>query len=118
MIAGRLRQAANEARPRHDVRLAWLSLEQLMAGDAGHLHRAHNLAALPIESHRRLSGPITVAMKRTLRRLLHPLVEEQSTWNGASARVTTLLLHELIAQSRSIESLEAEMKQLREDLGR
>jgi hypothetical protein len=89
-----------------------------MAGDAGHLHRAHNLATLPIESHRRLSGPFTVATKRTLRRLLHPLLEEQSTWNGASARVTTLLLHELVAQSRSIETLEAELRQLREELDR
>lgn len=89
-----------------------------MAGDAGHMHRAHDLTKLPIQSQRGLFGPIAVAVKRGLRRLLHPLPEEQSRWNAASARVTTLLLHELAAQAKSIEDLEAEMRQLRKELGR
>lgn len=85
-----------------------------MDGDAGHLHRAHNIRDLPIQSHRGLTGPIVTAIKRTLLRLLHPLPEVQTTWNAANARVITLLLRQVAAQARSIELLEQEVAELRE----
>ena len=87
-----------------------------MVGDAGHLHRGHDLVRLPIESHRGLSGRIAVLIKQTLRRLLHPLPQAQSIWNGAAARVITLLLHEFVDQAKSIESLEAEVEHLRKEI--
>lgn len=87
-----------------------------MAGDVGHLHRTHNLSALPIESHRRLSGKLMVRTKRMLRRMLYPMFETQTTWNGANARVVTFTLRQLAAQARSIESLEQRVEELYEEL--
>ena len=89
-----------------------------MAGDVGHLHRAHNLDALPIESHRRLSGKLMIRTKRMLRRMLFPVLETQSSWNGANARVVTFMLRQLAAQARSIESLEQQLDELYEELHR
>jgi uncharacterized coiled-coil protein SlyX len=51
-------------------------------------------------------------VKRALRRLLHPLPEAQSVWNGANARVVTFLLRQLAAQERTIESLERQVAEL------
>jgi hypothetical protein len=101
-----------------DARLPSFAFEHLMEGDAGHLHRAHNLLDLPTESHRRLSGPLVSVAKRTLLRLLHPLPEVQTTWNAANARVVTLLFRQVAAQARSIELLEQQVAELNEKLDR
>ncbi len=89
-----------------------------MAGDVGHLHRVHDLDALPIESHRRLSGTLMVRAKRMLRRMLFPVLKTQSSWNAANARVVSFMLRQLAAQARSIESLEQQLDELYEELHR
>jgi hypothetical protein len=116
LIATRLRQTARSVSPPVEARLPSFALEHAVAGDAGHLHRAHNLSALPIESNRRVTGILTVGVKRTLQRLLHPLPEVQTTVNAANARVTTFLLRQLAAQARSIESLEQQVEELQKEL--
>lgn len=118
LIEARLRQGTSDVPALADARLPSFVFEHLMEGDAGHLHRAHNVRDLPIESHRRLTGPIVTATKRTLFRLLHPLPEVQTTWNAANARVITLLLRQVAAQARSIELLEQQVVELREKLDR
>lgn len=89
-----------------------------MAGDVGHLHRVHDLDALPVESHRRLGGKPMTRAKRVLRRMLFPVLETQSSWNGANARVVTFMLRQLAAQARTIESLEQQLDELYEELHR
>jgi hypothetical protein len=89
-----------------------------MRGDAGHLHRAHDLRRTPIQSHRRVIGPFVAGFKRAWLRPLHPLLETQSTWNGANARMVTFLLRRLAAQGRSIELLEQQVAELNEKLDR
>ncbi len=116
LIATRLRQTARSVPPPVEARLPSFALEHAIAGDAGHLHRAHDLRSLSIESNRRVAGPVTVKVKRTLQRMLHPLPEVQTTLNAANARVTTFLLRQMAAQARSIESLEQQVEQLREEL--
>jgi hypothetical protein len=93
-------------------------MDNLMRGDAGHLHRAHDLRRQPIESDRRLIGPLMVRFKRTLLRLLHPLPEVQSNWNAANARMVTFLLLQVTAQARSIESLERQVAELYREMDR
>jgi hypothetical protein len=116
LIATRLRQTARATALPVDARLPSFALEHAVAGDAGHLHRAHNLSALPIESHRRVSGKLMVRAKRTLRRMLYPTIETQTGWNAANARVVTFMLRQLAAQARSIESLEQQMDELYKEL--
>jgi hypothetical protein len=89
------------------------TFERQIESDAGHLHRAYDLTAVAITSQRRLGGRQVIALKRATRRLLFPLLEVQSSLNGANARVTTFLLQRLAAQSRSVEELERELAQLR-----
>src|SRR5882762_2548754 len=101
-MAARLRQTARSVSPPVEARLPSFALEHEVAGDAGHLHRAHDLRSLPIESDRRLTGRLVVRIKHTLRRMLYPLPETQSTWNAANARVVTFMLRQLAAQARSI----------------
>lgn len=116
LIATRLRQTARSVPSPLEARLPSFALEHAVAGDAGHLHRAHDLRHLSIESNRRVAGPVTVRIKRTLQRMLHPLPEVQTTLNAANARVTTFLLRQMVAQARSIESLEQQVEELREEL--
>jgi hypothetical protein len=51
-----------------------------------------------------------------LRRMLHPMLETQTSWNAANARVVTFMLRQLAAQARSIESLEQRVEELYEEL--
>ena len=53
-----------------------------------------------------------------LRRMLYPVLETQTSWNAANARVVTFMLHQLAAQARSIESLEQQVDELYEELHR
>jgi len=113
LIAARLRQTAAVASPAHLEHASPFDVEEWLAGDAGHLHRARDLTTLPIASHRRLAGRVVVPLKRTVRRLLFPVLDLQTSVNGANARVVTFLLRQLAAQARSIEELERQVAELR-----
>jgi hypothetical protein len=112
LIAKRIRQNAGRRAAPPDSRIPWYALEHAVSGDLGHLHAAHDLRKLPMASRRRLTAPLVVGFKRTLWRLLYPLPEAQSVWNGANARVMTFLLRQLAAQERTIESLERQVSEL------
>lgn len=116
LIEARLRRGAAEVLPSADTLVPALVFDELMEGDAGHLHRAHNISDLPIESHRRLTGPVVASIKRMLVRLLYPLPEVQTTWNAANARVVTLLLRQVASQARRIDMLEHQVSDLSEKL--
>jgi hypothetical protein len=116
LIATRLRQTARSTPSPVEAPLPSFALEHAVAGDMGHLHQTYNLSALPIESQRGLGGQLIVRTKRMLRRMLYPIVETQTGWNGANARVMTFTLRQLAAQARSIESLEQRVEELYEEL--
>lgn len=117
LIATRLRQnAALRGDGSGDTRMSWYALEHAVASDLGHLHKAHDLRQEPITSTRRVTGPFIVRFKRRLQRLLHPLPEAQSTWNGANARVMTFMLHQLAEQAQAIESLEQQVSELQNEV--
>jgi hypothetical protein len=118
LIAARLRQNATRRKPSLDSRLPSFVLEHAVSGDLGHLHATHDLRELPIVSRRRFLGPLVVRAKRALRDGLYPLPEAQSVWNGANARVVTFLLRQLAAQARTVESLEQQVAELRDELHR
>jgi hypothetical protein len=118
LIATRLRQNASRRAPSLDSRLPSFALEHAVSSDLGHIHAAHDLRLLSITSDRRLVGPLIVRAKRALRQGLHPLPEAQSVWNGANARVVSLLLRQLAAQARTIESLERQVSELYDELHR
>ena len=92
------------------------AIEHAVSGDLGHLHAAHDLRAVRITSGRGLMGPLVVRFKRLLHRALRPLLESQSVWNGANARVMSFQLRQLVAQARAIESLEQQVAELRNEL--
>jgi hypothetical protein len=110
-MAARLRNTTAVRGPGVE-RLPRVNLEYWARGDAGHLHRAADLASVPISSHRRLGGPLVVPLKRLVRRLLFPLLDVQTSVNGANARVITFVLAQLAAQARSIEELERQVAEL------
>ncbi len=118
LIEARLRQTARGVSPRDTAHLPAFVLDNLMRGDAGHLHRGYDLRRLPIESDYRLVGPLVAKLRRAIFRLLHPLLEAQSTWNAANARTVTFLLRQVYAQGRSIESLERQVAELYRELDR
>jgi hypothetical protein len=95
-----------------------LTVEEWLNGDAGHLHRACDLTTVAITSHRRLGGRIVIPLKRTVRRLLFPLLDVQTSVNAANARVVTFLLRQVAAQAQSIEELERQVANLRAERGR
>ncbi len=90
------------------------TVEDWMKGDAGHLHRAHDLTAVPVTSPRR-----TVASaKRAVRRLLSPLLEVQTSLNAANARVVSYLLRQSAWQAHALEDLEGQLADTRAELER
>lgn len=124
LAAARLRQNATgsmsfgRGSTSFDRRLPSFALEHAVSGDLGHLHAAHDLRTLPTPSRRRLTKPMVVRFRRILRQGLYPLPEAQSVWNGANARVVTILLRQLAAQARAIESLEQQVSELHDELHR
>jgi hypothetical protein len=109
LIAERLRASAAAPAPRFRG-LAPARVAELEEGDIAAIERGSDLVHLPISSHRSGSGPAVVALKRWLRRLLHPLPQAQSEVNAATARVLHFLLLQLAEQGRAIELLEAELR--------
>jgi hypothetical protein len=119
LIATRLRQNVGlRGEGSGQTRLSWYALEHAVASDLGHLHKAHDLRLEPVTSQRRIAGPFIVRFKRRLQRMLHPLPEAQSTWNGANARVMTFLLHQIAEQAQAIESLEQQISALDDEIHR
>jgi hypothetical protein len=119
LIATRLRQNTGlHGEGSADTRMSWYALEHAVASDLGHLHKAHDLRLEPITSARRIAGPLIVHFKRRLQRLIHPLPEAQSTWNGANARVMTFMLHQMAEQAQAIESLEQQLSDLYDEVHR
>lgn len=56
------------------------------APDFARLQSLGNLGKVSFTSHRRLLGPLVVAVKKTLLKLLTPILERQAAYNAASAR--------------------------------
>ena len=119
LAAQRLREtvAASVPGPRDELMTRY-DLERWRQGDAGHLLRAADLRAAPLASHRGLLGRPVLALKRTLRRLLYPLLDIQSDLNAADARVVAYLLEQLAAQAEAIDELAREVAELRMERGR
>lgn len=72
------------------------------------LQAAVDIRNIPLTSHRGLLGPIVVATKRLLRKLLTPILERQVTHNTASARLIGQLGQGLEALGREQAGLRAE----------
>src|SRR5436309_6093803 len=61
------------------------------AADLAYLHSGHDVRNVSFVSHRGAVGPLVVAAKKALRKLLTPILDRQVAYNAASARVTTHL---------------------------
>ncbi len=57
-------------------------------------------------------------IRRLARRAIEPLPEAQTVWNGANARVISLLLGQVAAQERALADLEREVIHLRTEIGK
>jgi hypothetical protein len=117
LIAQRMRDAvtATAPSPRAEL-LSPYALERWLEGDAGHLQRAADLRSAPVASPRPVLGRPVVWLKRTLRRLLYPLIDIQSDVNAANARVVAFLLEQLAAQAHCIDDLQRQLAELRSRL--
>jgi hypothetical protein len=115
LIAERLREGAAAAPAPRFAALAPARVAEWEDGDIAVVERGSDLVHLPISSHRSGSGPAVVALKRWLRRLLHPLPQAQSEVNAATARVLHFLLLQLAEQGRAIERFEAELAESRRE---
>jgi SAM-dependent methyltransferase len=54
--------------------------------DVGHLQAVGDLSSVAVPSHRRVLGPVMVAIKKTLLKLLTPMLEQQAAYNAAATR--------------------------------
>lgn len=54
--------------------------------DVGHLQSVGDLSSVAVPSHRRVLGPVIVAIKKILLKLLTPLLEQQAAYNAAATR--------------------------------
>jgi hypothetical protein len=59
--------------------------------DLGLLQSAHDIRQMHFSSHRKVVGEVIARAKRVLQQLLTPILERQSTYNAANARVVTSL---------------------------
>jgi hypothetical protein len=91
------------------------SIEKWLAGDVGHLHRSYELTTVEPLAARHPRDRTVLALRRAIRRLLYPVLEVQTSVNGANARVSTFLLQQIAAQQQAIEELEAQVARLRRE---
>jgi hypothetical protein len=113
MIAGRLRQSAAREEPVSPPRMPSYALTRAIGGDLAHLHATHDLRhAAPVSIRR--GRAVILRAKVALRRALHPLLDVQSAYNGANARVISILVEQIAQQERSIEALERLVAELHE----
>jgi len=113
MIAGRLRQSAAHEELVSPPRLPSYALKRAIGSDLAHLHATHDLRhAAPVSTRR--GRTVILKAKVALRRALHPLLDVQSAYNGANARVVSVLVEQLAQQERSIEALERLVAELHE----
>ncbi len=77
-------------RIRQDIRRNHASTldDDLTAIDLSSLHATHNIQDVPLASHRGLIGVFIVSVKKTLRKLLTPILQRQVAYNDANIRVT------------------------------
>lgn len=112
-IAGRLRQTAARPELVTPPRMPSYVLARAIGGDLVHLHASHDLRrAAPVSV--RPGQRIILWVKYALRRALHPLLDVQSEYNGANARVISLLVEQAAQQERAIEALERLVAELHE----
>jgi hypothetical protein len=111
LIAARLRQTAAAATP-PEARPS-TGVDSWPSGDVDHLHRAFDLTRVPITARPRFGARAVIALKRSTRRLMFPLLDVQTSVNGANARVVSFLLAELAAQEQRVEELERQVRELR-----
>ncbi len=115
LVAERIRHHLVDVDGPKRERLSSFALTHAVGGDLSHIHAAHDLRKVPIVSRRRWIGPGVVRLRRALRGALEPLPEAQSTWNGATARLVSFLIQQLVVQARAIESLERQVAELQDE---
>ncbi len=86
------------------------------AADLAYLHSGYEIRNISFVSHRRVVGPLIVAAKKALRKLLTPILERQVLYNAASTRVTTHL-KEWVAtldrqQAQAVQAVNTQMQAL------
>jgi len=113
-IASRLRQTAARPELVAPPRMPSYVFARAIGSDLVHLHASHDLrrAAAPVSV--RPGRKFILRGKYALRRALHPLLDVQSEYNGANARVISLLVEQAAQQERAIEALERLVAELHE----
>jgi SAM-dependent methyltransferase len=92
--------------------------------DFGHLQTVGDLRTVAVTSHRTLFGPVIVAIKKALLRLLTPMLEQQAAFNAAAIRAMADTDNRMQAMdwrfdqalARSQERLGADVSELRTEL--
>jgi len=69
------------------------------------LHTSYDICHLPITSHRRVLGRSIVLVKKVLRKLLTPILLQQSTYNAANTRSIEALYQQMEAQMATVQTL-------------
>jgi SAM-dependent methyltransferase len=86
------------------------------AADLALLHSGYDIGDVSFVSHRPLIGPVVVAVKRALRKLLTPILERQMAYNAASTRVTTHIKDWVGTLYRQQSALDRNQAQLRDEI--
>jgi O-antigen chain-terminating methyltransferase len=69
------------------------SSNDAIRADLNSLHNNHNISNLHFTSQRKVLGRLIVGAKKALRQLLTPILERQSAYNAANARLGSHLYH-------------------------
>jgi O-antigen chain-terminating methyltransferase len=85
-VMERIREAIRRRRSLADTPAPSTSDNGAGSPDFGHLPSLGDLGTVSVTSHRRLVGPLIVAVKRLLLKLLTPLLEQQAAYNAAVIR--------------------------------
>jgi len=81
------------------------------------LHNNHNISNLHFTSHRKVFGRLIVGAKKALRQLLTPILERQSAYNAANARLDSHLYHLCQQQAEALQALQGMVVEQIEVLG-
>jgi O-antigen chain-terminating methyltransferase len=79
------------------------------------LHTSYDLQQLRLSSHRWILGPLLVAVKKALRKLLTPVLDQQVAYNAANVRMITHVKASLEALDDQYALISAQLETLERD---
>jgi hypothetical protein len=113
-IVDRIREKLRRPGPPGGTSEVWaIFADSQLTADISGLYGASDPAQVSLVSHRKMLGSLVVGLKRTLRKMLTPILRRQASYNTMNARVASRLCEHLATVFEQQRQMRQELDELR-----